>query len=72
MIGCVFNDRECREFAYILSKELDDMLLDLKDKRVDNEIKAAIESRYTVIFKMYARFTSKEDTSRYARNRIYY
>lgn len=39
MLGILFNDKECREFDYVLRKELDEMLLDLNDSRMDGEIK---------------------------------
>lgn len=53
----------------MLRKELDEMLFDLNDKRIDADIKGAIESRYKVIFRMYARLASPKEISRYARNR---
>lgn len=70
MLGFLFNDRECRELDYVLRKELDEMLFDLNDKRMDNDIKTAIEARYKIIFRMYARLASPKDISRYARNRM--
>ncbi len=69
MLGILFNDRECRELDYVLRKELDEMLLDLRDTRIDGDMKTAIENRYKVIFRMYARLASPKDLSRYALNR---
>ena len=69
MLGILFNDRECRELHYILRKELDEMLFDLRDTRLDPDMRKAIESRYKVIFRMYARLASPKDLSRYALNR---
>lgn len=69
MLGILFNNRECRELDYVLRKELDEMLLDLRDSRMDQEMMTAIESRYKVIFRMYARLASPKDLSRYALNR---
>ncbi|MBD2844683.1 hypothetical protein IDH44_05735 [Paenibacillus sp. IB182496] len=66
MLGILFNDKECKELDYVLRKELDEMLLDLEDGRMDGEIKAAITKRYKVIFRMYARIASPKDLSRYA------
>ena len=71
MLGVLFNDRECREFNYLLRKELDEMLLDLGDPRIDTDIKLAIEARYKVIFRMYARMATPKELSKYARNRNY-
>lgn len=70
MLGFLFNERECRELDYVLRKELDEMLYDLSDKRMDNEIKGAIEARYKIVFRMYARLASPKDISKYARNRM--
>lgn len=72
MLGFLFNEKECRELTYVLRKELDEMLFDLNDKRMENEIKGAIEARYKVIFCMYARLASPKDISKYARNRIFH
>lgn len=69
MLGILFNDRECRELEYVLRKELDEMLLDLRDSRIAGEMKTAIENRYKVIFRMYARMASPKELSRYALNR---
>ncbi|WP_020620177.1 hypothetical protein [Paenibacillus daejeonensis] len=68
MIGMLFNDKECRELDYVLRKELDEMLLDLNDKRMDSDIRRAIASRYRVVFRMYARIASPKELSRYAVN----
>lgn len=72
MLGFLFNERECRELDYLLRKELDEMLFDLNDKRMDSDIKGAIEARYKVIFRMYARLASTKDISKYARNRMFH
>jgi hypothetical protein len=69
MIGFLFNERECKELDYVLRKELDEMLFDLNDKRIDHEIKGAIESRYKIIFRMFARLASPKEISRYARSK---
>lgn len=71
MLGFLLNERECRELDYLLRKELDEMLFDLNDKRMDGEIKGAIEARYKIVFRMYARLASPKEISKYARNRVY-
>ncbi|HUC91759.1 MAG TPA: hypothetical protein VMS09_06995 [Paenibacillus sp.] len=65
MLGMLFTDKECRELDYVLRKELDEMLLDLHDSRLDGEIKQAIGKRYKIIFRMYARMASPKELSRY-------
>lgn len=71
MLGFLFNQRECKELGYLLRKELDEMLYDLKDNRLESEVRSAIEARYKVVFRMYARLASPKDLSRYVRNRNY-
>lgn len=68
MLGLLFTDKECRELDYVLRKELDEMLLDLNDSRLDGEIKNAIAKRYKIIFRMYARMATPKELSRYALN----
>lgn len=69
MLGFLFNERESKELEYILRKDLDEMLLDLSDKRIDGALRKAIEDRYHVVFKMYSRFGATKELSKYARNR---
>lgn len=69
VLGILLNDRECKEFDYLLRKELDEMLLDLKDNRIDSSMKSTIELRYKVIFRMYARLASPKELSKYAIHR---
>jgi hypothetical protein len=68
MLGILYTDKECRELDYVLRKELDEMLLDLHDSRLDGDIKVAIAKRYKIIFRMYARLASPKELSRYALN----
>ncbi|NDI37032.1 hypothetical protein [Chengkuizengella sediminis] len=71
MLGILLNDRETQEIDYLLRKELDEMLMDLKDMKLDKQMKSAIEARYKVIFRMYARLASPKQLSKYAINRKY-
>lgn len=69
MLGLLFNEKECKELDYVLRKELDEMLFDLSDTRLEYEIRTAIANRYKTVFRMYARFASPKELSRYVRNR---
>ncbi|TVX84788.1 MULTISPECIES: hypothetical protein [Paenibacillus] len=68
MLGFLFNEKECKELGYMLRKELDEMLLDLGDNRLDKEVRRAIANRYRTVFRMYARIATPKDLSRYVRN----
>lgn len=65
MLGMMFNENECKELHYLLRKELDEMLLDLRDGRMDSSIKQAIRKRYKIIFSMYARMAPSKELSKY-------
>lgn len=67
MLGFLFNERECRELDFMLRKELDEMLFDLNDKKLGKDMKSAIELRYNIVFRMYARLASPKEISRYVR-----
>lgn len=71
MLGLLFTDKECRELDYMLRKELDEMLLDLRDQRIDETMRTAIANRYKIIFRMYARLASPKELSRYALRKAY-
>ncbi|TVX95601.1 hypothetical protein [Cohnella terricola] len=66
MLGMMFTDKECKEFDYLLRKEMDEMLFDLNDRRLDASVKEAISRRYKIIFRMYARIAPPRELSRYA------
>ncbi|MFC4601488.1 hypothetical protein [Cohnella hongkongensis] len=66
MLGMMFTEKECREFDYLLRKEMDEMLLDMSDRRLDGPVKDAIKRRYKIIFRMYARIAPPKELSRYA------
>jgi hypothetical protein len=66
MLGMLFTDKECRELDYLLRKELDELLLELGDRRLEGPVREAISNRYKTIFRMYARIASPRDLSRYA------
>lgn len=67
MLGMLFNDKECRELDYVLRKEMDEMLFDLNDHRLDQDVRSAIAKRYNTVFRMYARFAPSKELSKYAR-----
>lgn len=67
MLGMLFSEKECSELDYVLRKELDEMLFDLSDHRLDHDIRQAIAKRYKTVFRMYARFAPSKELSKYAR-----
>ncbi|MFV9511618.1 hypothetical protein [Tepidibacillus sp. LV47] len=72
MLGFLFSEKECNELEYMIKKELEEMLLDLSDERIDGALRKAIEERYQIIFRLYSRFASSKELSKYVRNRQYH
>lgn len=68
VLGFMFSEQECKELGYMLRKELDEMLFDMGDSRLDQDVKKAIASRYQTVFRMYARIATPKELSRYVRN----
>jgi hypothetical protein len=66
MIGMLLNDTECNELNFMIRKELDEMLVDLQDERLDHTLKIAIRARYKLVFRLFARFANQRELSRYA------
>ncbi|MET3291480.1 hypothetical protein ACTID9_01835 [Brevibacillus fluminis] len=69
MLGFLFSTKECQELEYLLKRELEEMLLDFGDKRIDYLVKRAMEERYTILFKMYARVAEPKELAKYVRRR---
>jgi len=44
MLGMMFTDKECKEFDYLLRKEMDEMLLDMSDRRLDGPVKTLLRA----------------------------
>ncbi|WP_128896396.1 hypothetical protein [Longirhabdus pacifica] len=68
MLGMLLNERECKEFDYLLRREMDEILLDMNDRRIDKAVKINMIERYKVIFRMYARLAPAKEVSKYTLN----
>lgn len=69
MLGFMLNGKEVQEMEYLLKKELEELLLDFGDHRIDGLVRRAMEERYKIVFKMYARFVSPKELSKYIRKK---
>ncbi|ADU28455.1 hypothetical protein [Evansella cellulosilytica] len=71
MLGMMLTGKESQEIEYLLKRELEELLLDFSDSRIDGVVKRAMEERYQMIFQLYKRFTTKQEYLKYVRNRQY-
>jgi hypothetical protein len=64
----MLKKQEAEEFEYMLRRELEELLLDLMDDRLDGQIRQAMEARYTIIYKLYKRLAPPKEALKYLRN----
>ncbi|MGP4082540.1 hypothetical protein ACTWQL_21865 [Pseudalkalibacillus sp. R45] len=70
MLGFVLNEKEVKEMEYLLKKELEELLHDMEDHRVEGIIKRAMEERYQLVFKILQRFSNPADCVKYMRHKF--
>lgn len=69
MLGFVINDKEKQEIEYILKRELDEILFDLQDERIDHLVKRSMEERYKILFNLFKRVAPAKECLRYMRSK---
>ncbi|MFC0469704.1 hypothetical protein ACFFHM_03945 [Halalkalibacter kiskunsagensis] len=69
MLGVILNEKEVQEVEYMLKREMEELLLDLSDPRIDEVVKRAMEEKYQIVFKIYKRFVPPKETMKYVLNR---
>lgn len=67
MIGILINKREVKEIEYLIKREMDEILFDLTDDRIDHIVKKGMEERYQVLFDLFRRVGKPCDCLRYMR-----
>ncbi|MDY7220758.1 hypothetical protein [Halalkalibacterium halodurans] len=65
MLGCLFNEKEAQEIEYLLKREMEELLLDLSDPRIDEVVKRAMEEKYRIVYGIYKRFVPPNERMRY-------
>ena len=61
MLGILISNREKEEIIYLLKREMDEILFDLNDTRVERIIKNAMEDRYKTLFSIFKRIASQRE-----------
>lgn len=70
MLGLLINDMEQREIEYVLKRELEELLMDLEDHRIDNMVKEVMRDRYRVLFQLFKRVANEQECLKYMLKRI--
>ena len=67
MFGLLINEKEVKEMEYLIKREMDEILFDLKDDRIDHVVKRAMEERYKILFTLFRRVASPNECLKYMR-----
>ncbi|WP_077210511.1 hypothetical protein [Bacillus dakarensis] len=67
MLGMLINEKEVKEVQYLLKREMDEILFDLEDERIDHVVKRAMEERYRILFGLFKRVASPKECLGYMR-----
>ncbi|HLS59860.1 MAG TPA: hypothetical protein VK044_01865 [Virgibacillus sp.] len=68
MLAFIINDMERKEMEYVVKRELEEILMDLEDERIDDIVKETMCDRYQVLFKLLQRVVSEQECSKYMLN----
>jgi len=66
------NEVEKREMNYLLKRELEELIMDLDDPRIDQNVKQALQERYQVVFQLFKRIANKQEFIKYIPKRMDY
>lgn len=69
MIGLMIDEKERQELEYLLKMEMNELLADLKDERLDHLIKRAIEEKYAIFFRLFKKVSSEREWYFYMRKK---
>ncbi|WHY77793.1 hypothetical protein QNH20_00955 [Neobacillus sp. WH10] len=67
MFGLLINEKEVKEMEYLIKREMDEILFDLKDERIDHIVKIAMEERYKILFALFRRVATPHECLKYMR-----
>ncbi|SDP94187.1 hypothetical protein SAMN05216565_1162 [Litchfieldia salsa] len=69
MIGLLINNREVKEIEYLIKRELEEILLDMDDSRIDHVVKKAMDERYKLLFQLFKRIAEPSECTKYIRTK---
>ncbi len=67
MLGILLNKEETKEMQYIIKRELEELLYELKDDKMDPMVKTVMEERYQILFSLFQRVAPARECFRYIR-----
>lgn len=68
MLGMIINEQELRELEYMIKKEMDELIFDMEDTRIDLVVKKAMYDRYQTLFQLFRRVATDYEVQKYMTN----
>jgi hypothetical protein len=65
MLGFLVNEKEAKELEYVLKREMEEILFDIGDDRMEHVVKRAMEERYQILFCLFKRIASPMECGKY-------
>lgn len=65
MVGLLISEMEFKEIEYLVKRELEELLMDLEDPRIDHVIKVAMRKRYKGLFNLFKRVAPQQECLKY-------
>ncbi|MDX8363035.1 MULTISPECIES: hypothetical protein [Bacillaceae] len=72
MLGLLVTKKEIKEIEYLIKRELEELLLDFQDSRIDYVVKRAMEERYQILFQLFRKVATPSECNRYVRSKKAY
>ncbi|MGL4523476.1 MAG: hypothetical protein ACRCWQ_13065 [Bacilli bacterium] len=69
MLGLLISEQELKELRYLIKRELDEMLYDLNDYRINKKLRSSIEKRHVTLFALLTRVASPNECQKYMLNK---
>ncbi|GAF14888.1 hypothetical protein JCM19046_3332 [Bacillus sp. JCM 19046] len=66
MLGLLLSEIEIKEVEYIVKRELEELLLDLTDERIDGVVKKVMIEKYDIIYNIYKKVAPPNQHAQYA------
>ncbi|MCM3588540.1 hypothetical protein M3182_22955 [Mesobacillus maritimus] len=65
MLGFLINQKERKELEYLIKREMDEILFDLRDERIDHIVKRSMRERYKILFTLFKRVAPPNECMKY-------
>ncbi len=65
MLGILIAEREKEEMIFLLKREMDEILFDLRDERIEHIVKRSMKERYQILFSLFKRLAPHKECLNY-------